>query len=123
MDDFDIVAAVPAALTDNPDAAREAMRGQLLTYASLPFYRRMLESSGFADDLLAFDAGMADSDVDKAKAGLSNRMIDSLIGAGDPDAVRAAVQRYIDAGTTSPCIGGLPGGEFEAAMKAVAEML
>jgi F420-dependent oxidoreductase-like protein len=123
MDDFDVVAAVPVGLTDDPDSARDAMRGQLVTYASLPFYRRMLEASGFEDDLKAFDAGMADGDVDRAKAGLSDRMIDSLIGAGDADAVRAAVQRYRDAGAVSPCIGGLPGGGFDEAMEAVAEML
>ena len=123
MDGFDVVAAVPVGLTDDPDAARDAMRGQLLTYASLPFYRKMLEASGWNDDIAAFDAGMADGDVDKAKAGLSDEMIDSLIGAGDADAVRDAVKRYQDAGTVSPCIGGLPGGEFDAAMEAVAEML
>jgi probable F420-dependent oxidoreductase len=123
MDGFDVVAAVPVGLTDDPDAAREAMRGELLTYASLPFYRRMLEASGFTDELEAFDAGMADGDVDKAKAGLSDQMIDSLIGAGDADAVRATVQRYRDAGAVSPCIGGLPGGGFDEAMEAVAEML
>jgi hypothetical protein len=114
---------VPVGLTDDPDAAREAMRGQLLTYASLPFYRRMLEASGWSDDITAFDAGMADGDADKAKAGLSDEMIDSLIGAGDAEAVRSAVKRYQDAGTVSPCIGGLPGGGFDAAIEAVAEML
>jgi alkanesulfonate monooxygenase SsuD/methylene tetrahydromethanopterin reductase-like flavin-dependent oxidoreductase (luciferase family) len=123
IDGFDVVAAVPVGLTDDPGAAREAMRGQLLTYASLPFYRKMLEASGWSADIAAFDAGMADGDADKAKAGLSDEMIDSLIGAGDADAVRSAVKRYQDAGTVSPCIGGLPGGEFDAAMEAVTEML
>jgi alkanesulfonate monooxygenase SsuD/methylene tetrahydromethanopterin reductase-like flavin-dependent oxidoreductase (luciferase family) len=123
IDGFDVVAAVPVGLTDDPDAAREAMRGQLLTYASLPFYRKMLEASGWSADIAAFDAGMADGDADKAKAGLSDEMIDSLIGAGDAEAVRSAVKRYQDAGTVSPCIGGLPGGEFDAAMEAVTEML
>jgi alkanesulfonate monooxygenase SsuD/methylene tetrahydromethanopterin reductase-like flavin-dependent oxidoreductase (luciferase family) len=123
IDGFDVVAAVPVGLTDDPGAAREAMRGQLLTYASLPFYRKMLEASGWSADIAAFDAGMADGDADKAKAGLSDEMIDSLIGAGDAEAVRSAVKRYQDAGTVSPCIGGLPGGEFDAAMEAVTEML
>jgi probable F420-dependent oxidoreductase len=123
MDDFDIVAAVPVALTDDVPAAREAMRGQLLTYASLPFYRRMLEASGWEADIKAFDEGMATGDPEQAKAGLSDEMIDSLIGAGDADAVRGAVTRYRDAGATSPCIGGLPGMDFDAAMAAAAELL
>ncbi|MFN2611777.1 MAG: LLM class flavin-dependent oxidoreductase, partial [Solirubrobacterales bacterium] len=123
IEGFDIVAAVPVALTDDPDAARDAMRGQLLTYASLPFYRRMLEASGFEDEIKAFDEGMAGGDTEKAKAGLTDRMIDSLIGAGDADEVRAAVDRYRDAGALSPCIGGLPGGDFDGSMEAVAELL
>ena len=46
LEGFDIVAAVPVALTDDPAAARDRMRQELVTYASLPFYRAMLEGSG-----------------------------------------------------------------------------
>jgi alkanesulfonate monooxygenase SsuD/methylene tetrahydromethanopterin reductase-like flavin-dependent oxidoreductase (luciferase family) len=123
MDDFDIVAAVPVALTDDAGAARDAMRGELLTYANLPFYRRMLEASGWEADIAAFDEGMGSGDTETAKQGLSDEMIGSLIGVGDADAVRAAVTRYRDAGATSPCIGGLPRTDFDGAMEAAAELL
>jgi alkanesulfonate monooxygenase SsuD/methylene tetrahydromethanopterin reductase-like flavin-dependent oxidoreductase (luciferase family) len=123
MDDFDVVAAVPSALTDDRDAALDSFRQELVTYASLPFYRAMLESSGFADDIAAFDAGMAEGDVEKAKAGLSDRMLDSLAGIGDAGQVRAGVQRYLDAGAISPCIGGVPRGNFDGAIEVVAELL
>ncbi len=123
FDDYDIVAAVPTALTDDPEAAREALRQQLITYASLPFYRAMLEASGFGDELAAFDAGMAEGDVEKAKAGLSDRMLGELAGIGSADDVKAAVRRYQDAGVTSPGIGGLPGTDFDAAIEAVAELI
>jgi alkanesulfonate monooxygenase SsuD/methylene tetrahydromethanopterin reductase-like flavin-dependent oxidoreductase (luciferase family) len=123
MDGFDVVAAVPSALTDDRDAALGSFRQELVTYASLPFYRAMLESSGFADDIAAFDAGMAEGDVEKAKAGLSDQMLDSLAGIGDAGQVRAGVQRYLDAGAISPCIGGVPRGNFDGAIEAVAELL
>ncbi len=123
MEGFDVVAAVPSARTDDRDAALGSLRQELVTYASLPFYRAMLESSGFADEIAAFDAGMAAGDFDRAKAGLSDRMLDSLAGIGDDDAVRAGVQRYLDAGAVSPCIGGIPGGDFGGAIEAVAELL
>src|SRR4051794_17285219 len=48
---FDVVAAVPAACTDDRDAAYEAMRRDLLVYFGLPFYRAMIERSGFADEI------------------------------------------------------------------------
>jgi probable F420-dependent oxidoreductase len=123
LEGFDIVPAVTVALTDDPDAARTTMRGELVTYASLPFYRAMLERSGFADNLAAFDEGIGAGDVERAKAGLSDRLLEALAGIGGPDEVRAAVQRYRDAGSTSPCIGALPGGDFDGALKAVSELL
>jgi F420-dependent oxidoreductase-like protein len=123
LDGFDIVPAVTVALTDDPDAARATMRQELVTYASLPFYRAMLERSGFADDLAAFDEGMQDGDVERAKAGLSDRLLEALAGIGSADDVRAAVERYRDAGAISPCIGGLPGGDLDGALRAVAELL
>ena len=121
--DFDIVAAVPVGLTDDVEAARATFRQELVTYASLPFYRAMLEASGFADDLAAFDAGIAEGDVEKAKAGLSDRMLSELAGIGDADEVRAAVRRYQDAGAKSPCVGGIPGTDFDAGLEAAAELI
>lgn len=123
LDGFDIVAAVPTGVTDDREAALNAFRQELIPYSSLPFYRAMLESSGFADDIAAFDAGMAKGDVEKAKAGLSERMLDSLAGIGSPDQVRAAVERYREAGAISPCIGGIPGTGFDDALDAVAELI
>jgi F420-dependent oxidoreductase-like protein len=109
FDDFDVVAAVPVALTDDPEAAKATFRQDLIPYASLPFYRAMLESSGFADEIAEFDAGMAAGDVERAKAGLSDRMLAELAGIGGTDEVHGAVRRYQDAGVTSPGIGGIPG--------------
>ena len=123
FDDFDVVAAVPVALTDDPDAARAALRQDLIPYASLPFYRAMLEASGFADELAAFDEGMAAGDLERAKAGLSDRMLDELAGIGGADQVRGAVERYRSAGAVSPCVGGLPGTDFDAALDSVAELI
>jgi F420-dependent oxidoreductase-like protein len=122
-DGFDVVAAVPIALTDDPDGARATFRQDLIPYASLPFYRAMLESSGFGDELAAFDAGMAEGDVERAKAGLSDRMLGELAGIGSSDDVGGAVRRYQDAGVTSPCVGGMPGTDFDAGLERVAELI
>lgn len=123
FDDFDVVAAVPVALTDDPESARAALRQDLIPYASLPFYRAMLEASGFADELAAFDEGMAAGDLERAKAGLSDRMLNELAGIGSAEEVQGAVQRYQAAGAGSPGIGGLPGTDFDAAIEAVAKLI
>jgi F420-dependent oxidoreductase-like protein len=122
-DDFDVVAAVPVAFTDDAEAARATFRQELIPYASLPFYRAMLESSGFGDEIAAFDDGMAAGDVERAKAGLSEGMLGELAGIGDKEVVHGAVRRYQDAGVTSPCVGGVPGTDFDATLEAVAELL
>src|SRR3954449_2499954 len=123
LDGFDIVPAVTVALTDHRDASRAAMRQELVPYASLPFYRAMLEGSGFGDDLSAFDEGIQAGDVERAKAGLSDGLLESLAGIGSADDLRGAVERYRGAGATSPSIGGLPGSDFEGALRAVAELI
>ena len=120
MDGFDVVAAVPAAVTDDPGAGREAARGELLTYFTLPFYRRMIEGSGFGDEIAAFDEAMGAGDADAAKAAISDRFLGELAGIGSPDDVRSALGRYRDAGAVSPCVGGIPGTPFEAALEAAA---
>jgi F420-dependent oxidoreductase-like protein len=120
---FDVVAAVPVALTDDPDAARATMRQDLVTYASLPFYRSMLERSGFGDEIAAFDEGMQAGEVDRAKAGLSDRMLGAFAGIGPAEEVRGAVQRYREAGAISPCVGGVPRTDFDGALEAVAELI
>ncbi|MQA72971.1 MAG: LLM class flavin-dependent oxidoreductase [Solirubrobacterales bacterium] len=122
-DAFDVVAAVPIALTDDVQGARASLRQDLVPYASLPFYRAMLEASGFGEELAAFDAGLSAGDVEGAKAGLSDRMLDALAGIGGTEGVRGAVRRYRDAGVTSPCVGGLPRTDFDAGLEAVAELI
>jgi alkanesulfonate monooxygenase SsuD/methylene tetrahydromethanopterin reductase-like flavin-dependent oxidoreductase (luciferase family) len=123
LDGFDIVAAVPSGLTEDRDAAFAAMRAELLTYFSLPFYRKMIERSGFTDDVKAFDEGMSAGDVEKAKAAISDDFLEALTAIGSEDQVRAGVERYREAGATSPCVGGIPGGDVEATLGAVAELL
>jgi alkanesulfonate monooxygenase SsuD/methylene tetrahydromethanopterin reductase-like flavin-dependent oxidoreductase (luciferase family) len=123
LDGFDIVAAVPSAHTDDRDAAFATMRSELITYASLPFYRRMLEGSGFGEDLAAFDKGIEGGDVEAATAGLSDRMLDELFAIGSAEDVQGGIRRYLDAGTTSPGVAAVPGTDFEATLKTAAELL
>ncbi|HEX8051833.1 MAG TPA: LLM class flavin-dependent oxidoreductase [Thermoleophilaceae bacterium] len=120
LDGFDVVAAVPSAVTDDPDAARERLRGELITYFSLPFYRKMLERSGFGDDIERFDAKMSGGDAKGATAEISDRFLNLLGAIGSADEAKASVQRYVDAGATSPCVGGVSGTDFDATLEALA---
>jgi alkanesulfonate monooxygenase SsuD/methylene tetrahydromethanopterin reductase-like flavin-dependent oxidoreductase (luciferase family) len=118
MEGFDVVAAVPAALTDDRGAAYAAMRADLLAYFGLPFYRAMLERSGFGEDIAAYDS--AAGDVKAMQAAISDRFLDALTAAGDEGAVAGGIERYREAGTTSPCVGPIPRTDFEATLRAAA---
>jgi hypothetical protein len=79
-------------------------------YASLPFYRKVLDASGFKAELEAGD--------------VSEGLMDELAGIGDERQVQDAFERYRDAGVTLPGVmpfGSHPGAAgFEATMEAAA---
>jgi alkanesulfonate monooxygenase SsuD/methylene tetrahydromethanopterin reductase-like flavin-dependent oxidoreductase (luciferase family) len=120
LDGFDIVPAVPAALVDDSGEAFAAMRKDLLTYFSLPFYRAMIERSGFEADIAAFDEAAAKGDPEAMGAAISDEYLSLLTAVGDEAGVTAGVQRYRDAGATSPCVGPIPKTDFEATLRAAA---
>ncbi len=120
LEGFDIVAAIPAAVTDDRAGAYQVMRSDLMTYWSLPFYRAMIERSGFGADIDAFDAGMGAGDIDRAMAGISDDFLETLTAIGPAEHVQASIARYEQAGCTSPCVGPVPRTDFEATLEAAA---
>jgi alkanesulfonate monooxygenase SsuD/methylene tetrahydromethanopterin reductase-like flavin-dependent oxidoreductase (luciferase family) len=118
LEGFDVVAAVPAAAVDDPAQAHASLRRELLPYFGLPFYRAMLERSGFADEIAAFDAAAGAGDGDGMQQAISERFLGTLASVGEPGAVRAGVQRYTDAGATSPCVGPIGKTDFDATLDA-----
>jgi alkanesulfonate monooxygenase SsuD/methylene tetrahydromethanopterin reductase-like flavin-dependent oxidoreductase (luciferase family) len=120
LEGFDIVPAVPAALVEDPTDAYATMQRDLIPYFGLPFYRKMLSLSGFDADIAAFDAAVATGDPAALAAAISTDFIDGLCALGDEAAVRAGVQRYRDAGATSPAVSGIPKTGFEEMLRAAA---
>jgi F420-dependent oxidoreductase-like protein len=94
LDGFDIVAAVPLAVTDDRASALAAFRAELVRYASLPFYRAMLDAAGLGAEIQAFDR---DGQVPAA-------MAEALGGLGDAERAREYVAAYRRAGVTLPAV-------------------
>lgn len=121
LEGFDIVPAVPCAVPaagKQPEDVKEGLRGELLTYFGLPFYRAMIERAGFAEEIAAFDAGAGAGEAAAMRAAISDRFLDALAGIGDQQAVREALERYRAAGATTPCVGPAPHGDLEATLRA-----
>ncbi len=112
IEGFDVVAAVPSAVTGDPDEARGRLRQELIPYFSLPFYRKMLERSGYEEEVRGFDERGVDA--------ISDRYLDSLTAIGSAEDAAASVRRYRDAGATSPAIGGVAKTDFDATLEALA---
>jgi F420-dependent oxidoreductase-like protein len=123
LDGFDVVAAVPSAVTDDPAVAWASMRKDLLPYFGLPFYRAMLDRSGFGDDIAAFDEAAGRGDGDGMRAAISEDFLRVLTAVGDATAVREGIERYREAGPTSPCVGPIARTDFEATLRAAAGKL
>jgi probable F420-dependent oxidoreductase len=121
--EIDIVAAVPSAVTSTPDEARSRLREELIPYFSLPFYRAMLERSGYDDDIAGFDRGMSEGGPDAAMAAISDRFLDALAAVGSAEEAAASVRRYAEAGASSPCVSAIPKTDFDATLEALAGCL
>ncbi len=94
LEGFDIVAAVPLAITDDAPGALRAFRDELARYLTLPFYRTMLAASGFAEDLEQFDRDRI----------VPERLAGALGGVGHPKTAHAYLEAYRDAGVTLPAV-------------------
>jgi F420-dependent oxidoreductase-like protein len=110
LDGFEIVAAVPVSLTTDRAGAQSVFRQTVERYANLPYYRKMMDASGFATELAAGE--------------VSEEMLDELGGIGDEEQVRDAIRRYREAGVTLPGAGPFSGHKgaagFEATLEAAA---
>jgi F420-dependent oxidoreductase-like protein len=109
LEGFEVVAAVPVCLTSDRAAGLAVFKQTVHAYSNLPFYRRMMDASGFKAEL---EAG-----------NVSDAMLDELAGIGDESRVRDAVKRYREAGVTLPAVGPFGGHQgaagFEKTLEAV----
>jgi F420-dependent oxidoreductase-like protein len=110
LDGFEIVAAVPISLTTDPAGGYAAFRKTVERYSNLPYYRKMMDASGYAQQLAA--------------GAISEGMMDELAGIGDEQHVRDVIRRYREAGVTLPGVGPFGGhagaAGFEATLEAAA---
>jgi F420-dependent oxidoreductase-like protein len=110
LDGFDIVAAVPVCLTTDRAAAYDVFRKTVARYASLPYYRKMMDASGLGAEL--------------EKDPVGEPALDELAGIGDASRVRDVIERYREAGVTLPGAGPFGGHDgaagFEATLEAAA---
>lgn len=97
LEGFEVVAAVPAALTVDAEAGLALFKAELTRYLALPFYRRMLVGSGFAAELAAYDR-------EARPEAVPDSLAQALGAVGDFPRIAALVAAYRDAGVTLPAV-------------------
>ena len=112
---FDICAAIPSAVADDPVIAHRGIRAELHRYFGLPFYRAMFAQAGYEADIAAFDAAAG---VTAQRDAIGNAFIEDLCAIGTPQDVAAGVARYRAAGATNPMITNIAGTDLRPALRA-----
>ncbi len=97
LDGFEVVAAVPALLTVDRAAGSALFKAELVRYLALPFYRAMLEHSGFGGELHAYDRAPRPDAVHE-------HLVGALSAVGDFKTISAFVAAHRDAGVTLPAL-------------------
>jgi F420-dependent oxidoreductase-like protein len=106
MEGFEVETAIPVSITTDRAAALATFRTTAERYASLPFYRKVLDRT-FPD--------MSDSPND--------RILGALAGIGEIGEVRASIERFQEAGVTLPVVMPFAGHEGAAGFEATLEAL
>jgi alkanesulfonate monooxygenase SsuD/methylene tetrahydromethanopterin reductase-like flavin-dependent oxidoreductase (luciferase family) len=97
LDGFEVVAAVPAALTGDRAAGSALFKAELTRYLALPFYRAMLAQSGFRAELEQYDRTPRPEAV-------PDRLVAGLAAVGDVASLAAFLAAHRAAGVTLPAV-------------------
>ena len=117
-----LVTRVYAAVTDDPAAARQGVRTELVEYLASPPYARWFRSIGFEEEVDAVAAAFAARDRAASAAAISDRMVDDLLIAGDAATVLEGIAAYARAGADDVMVQPVPperGGDVAATIAAL----
>jgi alkanesulfonate monooxygenase SsuD/methylene tetrahydromethanopterin reductase-like flavin-dependent oxidoreductase (luciferase family) len=126
MDGFDVVASIPAALTDDPEPLRLACVKQIAHNLRLPFYRAILQRHGYLEELAAVDEvdayeGLENAVPKKALSQLaSGRLVSDIAAIGAKETVVEKLAEYRRAGVTYAGINPVQISNYDNTLAAVA---
>lgn len=117
----EIVARIFCAPIDDPDTVYGAAKFAIAAYLNVPVYAKFHEWLGRSEVLEPMWAKWKDGDRQGALAAIPDSLVDELIVHGPPEKCREHIQRYIDAGVTTPALAPLPFGyDMEQAVRDLA---
>jgi probable F420-dependent oxidoreductase len=109
-DDREIVARIFVAPVDDAETVRSMARFAIAAYLNVPVYAAFHEWLGRSEVLGDMWRLWKERDRKGALEAIPDHVVDELVVWGSPEACREHIQRYVDAGVTTPALALLPFG-------------
>lgn len=103
-----LLARAYVAVTDDPAAVRAAVRDELVGYLASPPYAAAFRRQGFAVEVEAVAAAFGRGDRRAAASGVSDRLIDAMVIAGDEVECRRRVSLLASCGADEILVQPVP---------------
>lgn len=118
--DFYIGNMIPTCIDDDVAAARAVNRKTLSSYALLPNYRNYWRDAGYAAQMDAVERFIGAGTTERVGECLTDEWIDDTTLAGPPSKVLEGLERWYDAGVSTPIL--VPSSTRGGQMKAFEEL-
>jgi probable F420-dependent oxidoreductase len=109
----EIVARIFVCPNPDADAVRQQARFAIAAYLNVPVYAAFHEWLGRGDVLKPMWDHWKAGDRKAALAAIPDSLVDELIIHGPPEACRDHIQRYVEAGVTTPALAVMPFGGLD----------
>lgn len=106
--DKEIVARLFVAPSEDTGAVRRGARFAIAAYVNVPVYKAFHQWLGRGDRLGECWAAWEAGDRQAALSAIPDSVVDELVIHGSAEACRAHVQRYVEAGVTTPVLTVMP---------------
>lgn len=104
----EIVARIFVIVDEDAQRARAAARPLIAAYLTVDVYRRFHQWLGRGEVLAPMWRAWSAGDRAGAAAAIPDEVVDALVVHGSPARCRAHIQRYVDAGVTTPVLALVP---------------
>jgi len=111
---FEIAARIFVCPTPDVEFARKTGRRMIAAYLTVPAYAAFHRWLGRGEQLKTLWEAWAAGDRRTAAASVPDEVVDALVVHGTPEACQRHVQRYVDAGVTTPAIALVATPELQA---------
>ncbi|MGW0019821.1 LLM class F420-dependent oxidoreductase [Rhodococcus sp. NPDC003382] len=119
-DGKEIVARIFVLQGFDTDTARALGRRMIAAYMNVPVYRAFHEFLGRSDEFAGMWRLWEEGDRKGALDAIPDSVVDDLVIHGHPDACREHIERYTEAGVTTPAIALATPGDPAEAIRALA---